>query len=169
MEFGILGPLEISHDGRPLRIGAAKERALIVRLLLEPGRVVAIDRLVDDLWEGEPPDSANVSVRVHVSRIRKSMEAARAPKVIVTDHPGYRIAVAADTLDVGRFERLVERGRAELSAGDASSASATFGEALALWRGAALADVVGYDFARAETARLEESRLAATEDKIEAD
>ncbi|MCI0345069.1 MAG: hypothetical protein L0221_06420, partial [Chloroflexi bacterium] len=97
------------------------------------------------------------------------MEAARAPKVIVTDHPGYRIAVAADTLDVGRFERLVERGRAELSAGDASSASATFGEALALWRGAALADVVGYDFARAETARLEESRLAATEDKIEAD
>jgi predicted ATPase/DNA-binding SARP family transcriptional activator len=164
-----LGPLEIVLDDVAVPLGAAKERALLVRLLLDIGRVVSVDRLVEDLWEGEPPESANVSVRVHVSRIRKAFEAAGVPKLLVTQHPGYRIDGARDQLDATEFEELAARGRAELLHGDAEAASASLAQALELWRGRALADVLDSEFARAESARLEEARLVVLESKIDAD
>src|ERR1051325_2420881 len=157
VRYRILGPLEVVIDDVAVPLGAAKERALLVRLLLDIGRVVSVDRLVEDLWEGEPPESANVSVRVHVSRIRKAFEAVGAPKLLATQHPGYLIDGTRDQLDATEFEELATRGRAELLRGEAEAASASLADALAAWRGRALADVLDAEFARAESARLEEA------------
>ena len=170
MEYRILGPVEVIDGGRRVEFGGPLERALLARLLLGAGRVISVDRLIEDLWPGEPPGSAVNSVRVRVSRLRKTLATRGAEGPIRTQQPGYVLSLGPeDTLDAVRFEELSERGRAALRGGDAETASRVLREALALWRGPALADLGDAPFARSEAARLEEGGLETLEDRIDAD
>jgi DNA-binding SARP family transcriptional activator len=169
MDFGILGPVEVSTPSGVTRIASAKQRALLALLLLQPNRTVSADRLVDELWEGIAPASAATSLRVLVSRLRKHLAELDPQEVLVTRPPGYVLAVEPADVDATRFEALVIRGRSLQSAGDAEGAASVLRGALELWRGPALADVGELRAARAAAARLEELRLAALEDRIEAD
>jgi DNA-binding SARP family transcriptional activator len=148
VNFGILGPLEVTVDDRLLDLGAQK-RVLIALLLLEANRVVPGDRLVDALWEENPPDTARKALQVHVSQLRKLLGRDR----IVTRPGGYLLRVEPGELDLSRFLALQQEGR--------------FDEALALWRGAPLADIADHSFARPEVARLRELRLACEEERFD--
>jgi DNA-binding SARP family transcriptional activator len=158
MQFRILGPLEVLEEGRSVALGGAKQRALLAVLLLHANEVVSRDRLIDELWGGEPPDTVHTALQVHVSQLRKRL----GRDTIVTRTPGYLIRVSDGELDLHRFERLVATARAE----EPAQAARLLREGLALWRGAPLAEL-GDSFARAERARLEEQRLAALEQRIE--
>jgi DNA-binding SARP family transcriptional activator len=161
MDIRILGPLEVARDGQALGLGGSKERMLLAALLLHANEVVSTDSLVEQLWGGDPPPSAAKALQVYVSRLRKTLGA----DVIATRAPGYVVRVEPDELDLHRFERLVERSRQA----DPEDASAILREALALWRGAPLADFAYEAFAQAEITRLEELRFAALEQRIDAD
>ena len=164
-QFGLLGPVSATIGGEPIELGGLKRRALLAALLLEANRVVSRDRLIDALWGEEPPDTARNTLQVYVSQVRKLLP----DGTLETASHGYRLAVDPATVDVFKFARLSESGRSALTIGDAAGAAATLGAALELWRGPALADVAWEPFAQAEVARLEELRLTALEDRIEAD
>lgn len=165
MEFRILGPLEADDDeGKPVQLGGPKQRALVAYLVLNAGRAVPREQLIDDLWGERVPATAAKMVQVYVARLRKVLR----PGVLQTRASGYAVALSSDGLDLHRFERLVAEGRDLLATGDAEAASDRLREALALWRGPALAEF-GEPFVIAERARLEEARLASLEDRIEAD
>jgi predicted ATPase/DNA-binding SARP family transcriptional activator len=164
IELGILGPLEVRRDGEHVEPKAAKERALLTLLLLRPGEVASRDRLIDDLWGVERPDTAEHALQVYVSNLRRAL----GREAIATRAGGYALTLDPDGVDAVRFQRLAERGRAEL-ADDPEAAAETLREALALWRGPALADVAYEEFAQAEIGRLQELRLIALEERIEAD
>jgi YVTN family beta-propeller protein len=165
MKFRILGPLEAEEDGRLLALGGSKQRALLGLLLLRANEVVPRDRLIDGLWGERAPDTAATALQGYVSALRKTLGADR----IVTRAPGYLLRVEPDALDLTRFERFVREGRAALASGDAEAASATLSEALSLWRGSPLADLDSTSVAHADRLRLEELRLSALEDRIEAE
>jgi DNA-binding SARP family transcriptional activator/streptogramin lyase len=165
VEFRILGPLEASSRGRPLELGAGKQRALLVLLLLRAGEVVSTDRLIDALWGERPPPSALNSVHIYVSQLRKALGNGR----LETHGRGYLLALEPEQLDLGRFERLLGDGRELLASGEADRAANVLRAALGLWRGPPLSDVAFEPFAQGEVARLEELRLAALEERIEAD
>jgi DNA-binding SARP family transcriptional activator len=169
MEFRILGPLEVVCDGRILPVGRRLERALLAALLLSANRVVSWDRLVEDLWGDASPPAAAGTLRVYVSRLRRALGEGGGKDVLVTRSPGYLLNVEDDALDASRFEALTSRARQFSGVGDHVRASEAFRQALGLWRGAALVDVGDAPFARAEAARLEEARLTAWEERIEAD
>ena len=179
IRIGILGTLEVRDSaGRTLPLGGARLRSLLIRLAISDGRAVAVDRLAADLWPGDGPADAVNAVQALVSRLR-----AAAGKDVVEHGPaGYRLTVPSGEIDAWAFERLVANARARIAAGDGSAgdgAAAGEGddaagadllrEALRLWRGPALADVADAPFAAATIARLSELRLAATEDRIDAD
>jgi DNA-binding SARP family transcriptional activator len=151
MEFGILGPLEVVEDGRPLELGGAKHRALLAVLLLHANEVVSTDRLIDALWEDQSPEGGRKTLQVYVSQLRKALGKDR----LLTQAPGYRLRVEPDELDLARFERLAASGRVH--------------EALALWRGPPLSEFAYQRFAQTEIDRLEELRLVCLEGRIEAD
>ena len=165
VEFRILGPLEASRHGQPLELGAGKQRALLVLLLLRAGEIVSTDRLIDALWGERPPPSALNSVHIYVSQLRKALGNGR----LETRGHGYLLALEPEQLDLGRFERLLGDGRELLASGDADRAAGALRAALGLWRGPPLSDVAFEPFAQAEIARLDELRLAALEERIEAD
>jgi DNA-binding SARP family transcriptional activator len=149
-------------------LGGNRERALLARLLISAGQVVASDRLVDDLWDSDPADGSLASLQVYVSRLRRALRQAGAAELLVTQNPGYVLRVEPGSVDAGRFERLVAEGRRRLAAGDPEAAD-ILRRATDLWRGPALVEVRDMPFARAEAARLDEGRLAAIETRIEAD
>jgi DNA-binding SARP family transcriptional activator/class 3 adenylate cyclase len=161
LEFGILGPLEVSADGRPLALRGQKQRAVLAVLLLDAGRVVSTDRLVDALWGEQPPRTAATSLQNFVSQLRKLLGA----DVLLRKPPGYVLRIEAEQLDLGRFNRLVEASR------DAEPAKrgSLLREALGHWRGPPLAEFRFEAFAQNEIARLDELRLAALEARVEAD
>src|SRR5437763_1625828 len=161
MEFGLLGPLEIRTGHGTLPLGRPKEQALLALLLLHANRVVARERLIDELWGESPPETAVKAVQVYVSRLRKLLPAG----MLQTRPPGYVLGVEPETVDLLRFERLVGEARGAAPA----RAAELLREAVALWRGPALAEFVEEPFARVERARLENLRLAALEERIEAD
>ena len=165
MEFRILGPLEVARDGEPLVLGAVQQRALLAVLVLHRGEVVSTDRLIDELWGERAPAAAAKTVQVYVSHLRKALGAG----VIVTQGRGYRLAVASEQVDAVRFEALGAEGRRALAGGDAPRAKQRLCSALGLWRGEPLAEFAYEPFAQAAIARLQEARLAALEDRIEAD
>src|SRR2546425_2767649 len=160
MEFRILGPLQVLDEGRELPLGGAKQRALLALLLLDPNRVVSRARLIDELWHADPPETARTALQVYISQLRKAL----GWDLILTQPPGYLIRVSDGELDLHRFEWLVATARAE----EPAEAARLLREGLALWRGTPLAEL-GDSFARAERARLEEQRLAALEQRIEAE
>ena len=165
MEFRILGPLEAWDAGGQASLGGPKPRALLAILLLHPNEVVPSDRLIDELWGDDSPEDAAAALRVNVSRLRKAL----APGLLTTRTPGYVLRVEPEKLDLHRFERLVDEGRSLLGRDLAADASKRLHDALALWRGPALADFAYESFAQPAIARLEEIRLAALELRIAAD
>jgi DNA-binding SARP family transcriptional activator len=165
MEFGILGPLEVRDGARTLALGSPKQRAVLALLLLHANQVVATDRLIDQLWSEEPPETVKVVLQGYVSGLRKALGAS----AITTRASGYVIEVEPDRLDLHRFESLVAQGRAAGAAGELDSAAAALRQALGLWRGPALADFAYEPFAQTPILRLEELRLTALEDRFEAD
>ncbi|WP_433355001.1 BTAD domain-containing putative transcriptional regulator [Micromonospora saelicesensis] len=168
MRFRILGPTQVVlADGREVPVGGPRLRALLALLLLDAGRVVSAERLIDGLYGEHPPRGAANALQSQVSRLRQALPAGHDP---VEFHPaGYRLAVDPDDVDAYRFERLAEAGRRALVDGDWPRAAAVLREALELWRGPALADAIGAAGAPAQAARLDELRLAAIEDRVEAD
>jgi predicted ATPase/DNA-binding SARP family transcriptional activator len=173
MEFRILGPLEVWDGGRSLPLGGAKQRALLAILLTQANQVVAAERLVDLIWPDGPPETANHSLEVYVSQLRKVLEpehkAGTPYTVLVSRPPGYLVRTTADDLDLGRFQGLTDEARQLMDEGAPDVASIKFREALALWRGPALADFASNTFALSEIGRLTEMRLCAIEDRIEVD
>ena len=162
MEFRILGPLEVVEGGRTLSLGGSRQRALLALLLTSANDVVSSDRLIDELWGTSPPATPANALQYHVSQLRKAL----APgDPIVTREPGYLIRIGPEELDLLRFERLLTEAR------DAPPevAASRLRKALGLWRGTALSDLAGEAFAQREILRLEELRLGAVEQRIEAD
>ncbi len=172
MDFRLLGPLEVAEGGRRLKLGGTKQRALLADLLIHANRVVAAERLIDDLWEDEPPATATNVLQTMIGQLRRVLEPHRQrgePSAILeTVAPGYRLRVQPDEMDALRFESLVAEARQRMPA-DPHGAAVRLRRALAFWRGPALGDVAGEPFAQHEAARLEERRLLATEERIEAD
>ena len=173
MEFRILGPLEVCSDGRELSFGGAKQRAVFAVLLLHRNEVVSTERLIDEIWDDEPPATAAKVVQVYISQLRKELRGRHGPNgadnILVTRAPGYVLRVGPGEMDADRFEQAVDEGRRALMEGRPRRAAHRLLEGLALWRGPALADFALQSFAQSEIARLEESRVAALEDRIEAD
>jgi DNA-binding SARP family transcriptional activator/ABC-type transport system substrate-binding protein len=165
LDFRLLGPLEALSDGRPVALGGAKQRGLLALLLLYANEVVPRDRLIDELWRERPPGTAEHSLDVQISRLRKAFEP---EELIMTRSGGYVLQIDPEQIDVHRFERLLEQGRAANAAGSHSEALHAFEEAEALWRGAPLADLAYESFARPEIDRLDELRLVTKEERIEA-
>ena len=163
--FRLLGPLEVAVDSVPVALGGQKQRAILATMLLEPNRIVSGDRLIDAVWGEIPPETARNTIQVYISQLRKRLPAG----ALETVPPGYRLAVDPATIDLFEFVRLCDEGRSALASGDAALAAETLRAALALWRGAALADLVSVPFAQTEILRLEELRAAASEDRIDAD
>lgn len=164
MDFRILGPLEATVDARPVELSGGKQNALLAALLLRADRVVPMDRLVDDLWGEQVPESAQKMVQIFVSQLRKQLPEG----LLRTRSPGYQLALDGHSLDLRAFEELSTRGRDALRHGRVEEAAATLREALALWRGPALAEF-REPFAGVEGARLAEQQLACLEDRVEAD
>jgi YVTN family beta-propeller protein len=165
VRFGVLGPIEVCIDGRPVRLGGPKQRALLAFLLLHANQAVSRDRLIDALWGGSPPPSADESLDAYLYRLRKLVGRDR----LVRRESGYVLLVEAGELDAGSFELLVASASAAADAGDGRGAARMLSEALALWRGPALADVLYQPFASAPALQLEERRLDAVESRIEAE
>jgi DNA-binding SARP family transcriptional activator/ABC-type transport system substrate-binding protein/streptogramin lyase len=166
MEFRLLGPVEAVRDGGSLTLGGAKPRALLGFLLIHANEVVSRDRLIEALWGDRPPGTADHSLDVQVSRLRKVFEP---DDVLLTRSGGYVLEVDRERIDVHRFERMLEEGRRANAAGDSAAALATLSAALGLWRGPAFADLAYESFAQTEIERLEELRLVAVEERIEAE
>src|SRR5438093_742066 len=165
VEFRILGPLEVWHEGRQAQIEGAKERALLAFLLLHAGEPVSVDRLIDELWGDSPPATARKSVQVRVAGLRRAIRG----DVLLTLGDAYLVQLEPTQLDLHRFEQLLSDGSHALAAGDPSAALMTVHEALALWRGPPLVDFTYESFAQPAIARLEELRVHALELRIEAE
>jgi len=164
MRYQILGPLEVEDGSRPVTLPQGRQRLLLAVLLANANQVVSRDRLIDALWEDAPPPTAAGSLHNLVSGVRRVVGDA-----LVTRDGGYVLHVVPGECDAERFAALAERGSAALAAGDAGRADATLREALALWRGPPLGDLAGNRALADEAARLDEARLVALEDRIDAD
>ena len=160
LEFRILGPLEVLVDGEERPIGGTKQRAVLAILLLDAGRVVSTDRLIDLLWAESPPATAATSLQNFVSQLRKTL----GPMWCEPHRPGTGWR-SPEQLDLERFRRMVEGAKSR----PAEDRAGELRVALDLWRGPALADLAFESFAEHEASRLEEIRLAALEDRIDAD
>jgi DNA-binding SARP family transcriptional activator len=161
LEFRILGPLEVSDETGHVALGGPKQRGLLAILVLEAGRVVPTDRLIDLLWGEEAPKTATASLQNTIGRLRKALGS----DVLETRSPGYVLSVEPDQIDARRFEIALSDARRLPPAERRDWLQA----ALGLWRGAALAEFAFDDFAQAEIRRLEELRLIAHGERIEAD
>ena len=172
LAFRVLGPLEVWKEGRPLRLGGERQRALLALLVLSANEVVSSDRLIEALFGVDAPETAANALQVAISRLRRLLEEGGSDAedgVLLTRPRGYELRAGPEQLDVALFERLVAEGREALESGDPAGAGARLREALALWRGPALADLSLLDFAQSEIRRLEELRLAALMERIDAD
>ncbi|WP_426505127.1 BTAD domain-containing putative transcriptional regulator [Dactylosporangium sp. McL0621] len=161
LQFRILGPLEVENAGAPVDTGTPKQRAVLAMLATQPGRVVSVQRLIDELWADEPPERAIASLQAYVSRLRRALEPGRTARdrsaVLVSRSPGYVLQVPAESVDAARFAAAVER------TGEPAEVLPALSEALDLWRGDPLPELGESALARAERSRLVELRLTAIE------
>jgi WD40 repeat protein/DNA-binding SARP family transcriptional activator len=164
MEFRVLGPLEVTDGKGEVRLGGPKQRLVLAHLLLRANRVVATDRLIEDIWGEEPPEAARSTLHAYVSRLRKLLGSSR----IEARPPGYLFRATPDEVDALEFEAKVSQARRSLST-DPAGAVAMLRKALGLWKGSVLADLAGDAALQPEVTRLEELRLAAVEGLIEAE
>jgi DNA-binding SARP family transcriptional activator len=167
VEFRVLGPLAVEVGGEPLHLGTPRQRTTLGLLLLRAGEVVSCDRLVEELWDGDPPGTALHTLQGYIYRLRRALgpEAWR----LVTRSPGYQLKVSSRELDAQRFQDLATDGRRALVRGDPRAAAELLAAALGLWRGPLLADLVQVSALEPERARLEALRLSALEDRVEAE
>ena len=163
MELKLLGITEISIGGQNPSLGGPRQRAVLVDLALHAGRTVHIAQLVDDLWGESPPPSATHTIESYVSRLRGVLRIEGVPDLIVTSGSGYLLDVEPSEVDALRFGELAAQGRTAVEVGDLLTAEALLSSGLALWRGAALADVRESAFAPAVARRLENERLTVLE------
>lgn len=164
----LLGTVEAERDGASLALGGAKQRIVLAVLALEAGRVVSADRLVDAVWGETASEHASATLQVYISNLRRALaEAGQQPPVIVGRRPGYVLDLPPAQIDVHAFEELASRGRMQHRGGDLAEAAASLRAALALWRGRPLADLASEPFAAGDIARLDEARVAATEERVE--
>ncbi|HZA26975.1 MAG TPA: BTAD domain-containing putative transcriptional regulator [Actinomycetota bacterium] len=162
MQFRVLGPLEVSVGGGPIPLGGPKQRAVLAHLLFRANQVVPVETLIDQIWGEEPPERARNVIQTYVSHLRKALGRDR----IQSHGPDYRLSLDPSELDATRFEELVRHAKKALAM-DPNVAVGTLDDALALWRGAALADFADESSLLAEAARLEELRLEAQEARVE--
>jgi DNA-binding SARP family transcriptional activator/tetratricopeptide (TPR) repeat protein len=168
LEIRVLGPVEVTWDGKPIDIGGVKARALVARLLIDRQIIVSVDRLVDSLWGDNDGPGAEIALRSTISRLRKRLrDAGVLQDLIVTRAPGYVLEVPADVTDASCLERLVVEGRRQLAQQRPSECIRLLAEAEGLRRGAAYSEVRDEPFARAEARRLEELLLSATETRLD--
>jgi YVTN family beta-propeller protein len=164
VEITVLGPLELRIDGMVVPLGGPKPRVLLAMLALHANEVVSRDRLIEALWGDRPPPSVDQSLDTYVSRLRRALGNERLSRRA----GGYVLAISPDELDLDRFETLVQEARRASLTGDVTRAARLLSEAQSLWSGPALADVLYEPFAYGEAGRLEEKRLAAREDLLDA-
>jgi DNA-binding SARP family transcriptional activator/tetratricopeptide (TPR) repeat protein len=162
MHVGALGPIEVVSSGIRANLGGPKPKTLLAALVLEPGHVVAIERLIDLIWDGQPPQSAVALVHTYVSTLRRGLASIGAPSALATRAPGYALEIEPGDVDLVAFARHLAEGRRAEQRQDVSGAAERYRQALALWRGPAFGGVDAR-FARARAAALEEDRLAAEE------
>jgi DNA-binding SARP family transcriptional activator/ABC-type branched-subunit amino acid transport system substrate-binding protein/DNA-binding beta-propeller fold protein YncE len=167
MEARILGPLEVLVEGERVEIPGGKQRELLAILLIHANEIVSADALIDGLWGETPPSSALKTLQALVSRLRGTL--GPSGEALETRGQGYRLRVERGELDADVFHERLEAARRALARGEAEPASEQLGQALALWRGPALQEFRYADFAQSELARLEELRLAAREERIDAE
>ena len=165
LDFRILGPLEVATPDGPLRLGGARQRSVLAILLLDANRVVSIDRLAEELYGEAAPVSAVTQVHRQISELRALL----GPSTIETRPPGYRVVVGPDALDLERFERHADAAGSARAAGDLQEAVSRYRDALAIWRGTALADLAFEPFARPVVERLSDLRLAVAERCVDAE
>lgn len=169
MEFRILGTTEVLDGTRRVALPSGRGRALLAITALHAGEPVATDSLIDELWGGEPPPTAATVVHGLVSRLRKALEPdpgeGGGPQILETVGRGYRLSIDPDSVDANRFKRLVDESRGQAPAARAEILTT----ALALWRGPALADFAYDPFAQRTIAALEESKVLAIEDRLDAE
>ena len=169
MDFRILGPIEVTSEGRAISLGGSRQRALLALFLIHANETISIDRLADELWGGREHAPSAKAIHVQISRLRKSLAAhAGGDGVVVTRGSGYELMIDLEQLDAHRFERLAAEGGQELAQRPAQAAAA-LERALSLWRGAPLADLAYEGFAQSEIARLDELRIAAIEQHVDAE
>ena len=159
MEFGVLGPLRVVDGRTDVRLTARRHRALVAALLLRRGKTATVDVLIESIWGDDPPATAANVLRLYVSQVRRLLPQGR----LTRTQAGYALVVEPGELDLDVFEGLLARGGKASAAGNHELAAALYGEALALWRGAALADLVDEPLAAIEAGRLDELRLHALE------
>jgi DNA-binding SARP family transcriptional activator/DNA-binding beta-propeller fold protein YncE len=169
LEFRVLGPLEVIRGQQGLPLGSPKQRALLGLLVVHANEPIPRERLIEELWGDAAPKTVNAVLNVYLTRLRRLLADGTGEQLLLTQAAGYVLRVPPDQFDAHRFQALLEKGRRELASGEAERASLTLRDALALWRGPALADLAFESFAQTEIARLEELRLAALEARIEAD
>jgi DNA-binding SARP family transcriptional activator/class 3 adenylate cyclase/WD40 repeat protein len=172
LAFGVLGPLQILDGDRPVAVGGPKEHVVLAMLLARVGSPVSVDALIEAVWGDRPPRTAERTVHAYVARLRRALEPGR-PRgepstMLVTVGRGYELRLGAARLDAVRFEHLARRGSDQLGRGDPAAPS-TLREALGLWRGTAFGEFREVDACAAEAGRLDELRLAAMEDRVDAD
>ncbi|MGY1804368.1 BTAD domain-containing putative transcriptional regulator [Blastococcus sp. SYSU D00922] len=170
VRVSVLGPLQVTVGGVPTQLGGPRQRSVLARLAVAGGHVVSTDRVIDDLWEGEPPPKALASLQVHVSHLRRALEPERrtrsAASVLVSRPPGYALELPREAVDAWRFEDLLTKAQA---ATDPAGRRELLDEALACWAGPAYAEVADTSWAAPEVARLDELRLVARESRAETD
>ncbi|MBB6171095.1 putative ATPase/DNA-binding SARP family transcriptional activator [Nocardiopsis mwathae] len=167
MRFGMLGPLAVwTADGQQVRVPELKVRTLLAALLAHDGRPVSADRLIDDLWERRLPTNPTGALQAKVSQLRRALDEAQpgGRTLVVSRAPGYALEVPPDAVDARRFQGLAARARATE---DLRARADLLSDALALWRGPALADFADTEFARPVIARLGELHTLALEEHAE--
>jgi YVTN family beta-propeller protein len=169
MQFLILGPLEVRDGGQVVALGGPQQRAVLAMLLLRANEVVSRGRLVEGLWGEQPPKSAGHVIESYISRLRQALDANSGMAELVTQTRGYSLRADPGQLDLQRFERLAAEGRRHLAGGEPAVAAESLARALALFRGPPLDDLAFFPFAQPEVRRLEELRLSALRDRIDAD
>jgi DNA-binding SARP family transcriptional activator len=166
IRYRILGPLKLERKGACIDVPPGQPTTVLAMLLLNAGRVVSVNSLIDSIWGDMPPSTARKNLHCHISRLRQLLRASGDPEempVLLTTAPGYLFDIDEGELDLFRFEALAEAGNRAAAAGNIELASARLRAALDLWRGPALANVESDTMHRLETPRLEERRLTVTE------
>jgi DNA-binding SARP family transcriptional activator len=168
MWFGLLGPLCVRHEHTEVPVPASRQRVLLAGLLVWADRIVSADELCDMVWDGSPPAGARVTLRSYIARLRQVLGPAVGSRIVTRD-PGYLIQADEDEIDLPRFAALCRLGSSNLRSNAWQQASDALTEALRLWRGAPLADISSQLLVSTEVPRLEQLRLQALEDRIDAD
>lgn len=172
MKLSVLGNLEVSHNDSQIDVGGVKQRAILGYLVLHANQVVPTSRMLQAMWDGNPPPTARKMIQNAVSAIRRMLAShadhGTAP-ALLTHAPGYQLRIDTDIVDLYRFRRLVTQGRAAISDGAPGHGVDLLREALSLWRGRALADLVETGISWSELTAIEDERLSALEDRFEAE